>query len=91
MRRLVFLLAWTYLLVGIFSLLLIPASLYEWFGIEKDPLSGVYALILGLPWTRLLFLFEEVSTWFALVFTAFGILINASLLFFIAGRLRSLR
>ncbi len=47
-------LVWTYAVACVLSLLLVPASLYGWFGLERDPLSGVFAALLGMPWVLLL-------------------------------------
>ena len=76
--------AFIYLLFGIASLLMVPAGLYEWFGIEQDPLSGVFALLLALPWTLSLNLFKETSTYFSLMVSAIGIAINSAFLFWLA-------
>ncbi len=73
-----------YLLAGILTLVAIPASLYGWFGVEQDPLSGVFALLLAMPWSLLLRLFEETGTVFATIFCAAGIGVNFALLLWLS-------
>ena len=34
----------------VFALLFIPASAQGWFGITSDPLAGIFAALLSLPW-----------------------------------------
>ena len=41
------------------ALLVWLASAYGRFGAERDPLSGVYLVLLGLPWNRLVDLAPE--------------------------------
>lgn len=36
------------------AFILIPASDHGWLGISQDPLSGVFVIVLALPWTLLL-------------------------------------
>ena len=43
-----------YVLLCIGAFLLIPASSHGWLGVADDPLSGVFVLLLALPWTLLL-------------------------------------
>jgi hypothetical protein len=69
-----------YAVLGAIALLLVPASLYGWFGIAPDPLSGVYAYLLSLPWIMVLLPFEEVDTWAALAIAAAGMGLNFWLL-----------
>lgn len=47
-------LAALYALLCLIALLLIPASAHGWFGIAEDPLSGVFAILLALPWSAAL-------------------------------------
>ncbi|MGP1283327.1 MAG: hypothetical protein ACTS1X_10160 [Parasphingopyxis sp.] len=69
-----------YAIASIIALLLVPASLYSWFGIAPDPLSGVYAYLLSLPWIMALLPFDEVDTWAALAAAAAGMGLNFWLL-----------
>ncbi|WP_260482569.1 SCO4225 family membrane protein [Sphingomicrobium flavum] len=77
-----------YLLVGIGALLLIPASAHGWLGIEADPLSGIFALLLALPWSLVLMLVDSAETLVALTVCAIGIGINFWLLIKLAARRR---
>lgn len=43
-----------YGLLCLIALMLIPASAHSWFGIAEDPLSGVFAILLALPWSAAL-------------------------------------
>jgi hypothetical protein len=82
-------LAIAYAVAGIAALLVIPASAYGLFGIEEDPLSAVFALLLGLPWSLALNLFSDAQPialkWTVLVI---GIGINFALLRMLARRRR---
>lgn len=42
-------------LAWLFSLGIFAAGTYGWFGVEKDPLSSVFLVILGMPWVLLPF------------------------------------
>jgi hypothetical protein len=45
---------WTFFVfVGLYAiaLFLLAVGTFGWFGQEKDPLSGVFLMPLGLPWT----------------------------------------
>ena len=44
------LLLYAYGIVGVLSLLVIPASAKGWFGLEPDPLAAVFAILLASPW-----------------------------------------
>ena len=46
-------LAVAYAAACLFALLLIPAGAFGWFGVTADPVAGVPAYVLGLPWTLL--------------------------------------
>lgn len=43
-----------YLIISIASVLLIPASDAGFLGLEPEPLSSVFAIFLGLPWSTML-------------------------------------
>ena len=43
-----------YLIISIASVLLIPASDAGFFGLKPEPLSAVFAIFLGLPWSTML-------------------------------------
>ena len=72
--------------MGIFFLMLIPASVNGWFGIVPDPLSGIFALIFGMPWTLLLNLTEATNLYVSFVVSAAGIAVNSLFLFWLSKR-----
>ena len=41
-----------FLLLYVLALVLLLVGTFGWFGAEKDPLSGVFLIPLGLPWNR---------------------------------------
>ena len=69
-----------YAALSLFALLLIPASLFGWFGVAPDPLSGVYAYLLSLPWILILMPFDTINSWVALAVSAAGMALNVWLL-----------
>lgn len=75
-----------YLFGGIFSLYLIPASAFGWLGIVQDPLSGIFALLFGLPWTLLLNLSEATNLYFSFFVAAAGIAVNTLILLWLSRR-----
>ena len=48
-----------YCLLYAFALTIFIVGVFGWFGAERDPLSGVYLIILGQPWTRWVDLLPE--------------------------------
>lgn len=44
---------WIFLILWLLALFLLAVGTFGWFGQEKDPLSGVFLLPLGLPWNIL--------------------------------------
>lgn len=44
---------WIFLALYVLTLLIFLAGTYGWFGQEKDPLSGIFLMPLGLPWNVL--------------------------------------
>ena len=78
-HRLATILLIAYVAVSLLALFAIPASLYGWFGAESDPLSGIFALLLALPWSLLLNLFDDVGTWGAFAICAAGITLNVAI------------
>ena len=70
-----------YLAAGTLALLAIPASVHGWLGIEADPLSAVFAILLALPWSLALDLFGgNDSVAVNMIVLAMGIGLNAVLL-----------
>jgi hypothetical protein len=49
--RIVRILFWIYVVAAVAALALVPISLFELFGVARDPLSGIPAVLLGLPWS----------------------------------------
>jgi hypothetical protein len=62
------------------ALWFIPASVYGWLGIERDPLAAVFALLLAMPWSLLLRRIGDHGVWFSGVWLAIGMAINLWLL-----------
>ena len=50
---------WVYLVLYVLALFVLLIGTFGWFGQEKDPLSGVFIVILGQPWVRLVDLLPE--------------------------------
>ena len=44
-----------------FALLVLAIGTFGWFGQERDPLSAVYLVVLGLPWNRLADIIEPLA------------------------------
>jgi hypothetical protein len=57
------------------SLLVLGAGTFGWFGVEPDPLSGVFALMLALPWPGV---FDDLGSGpaFGLIVVIAGMAIN---------------
>jgi hypothetical protein len=79
MRRLGWVLVSLYAVACVLSLLVIYFSVNHLFGIEPDPLSGIFALILALPWTVVLSLFANPSPLASAIVLAVGMGINLAL------------
>ena len=69
-----------YAVAGLLALLVVPASVAGIAGIEPDPLSGIFALLLALPWSLVLHFFDDIGTWGTLAICAGGILLNLLIL-----------
>ncbi|WP_343343755.1 hypothetical protein WJT74_08680 [Sphingomicrobium sp. XHP0239] len=79
-QRVLLLVLGAYVILGILALLAIPASVFGWLGVESDPLSGIFALLLAMPWTIALYLLGDVGTWGSLAFCTLAIALNAFLI-----------
>ena len=75
-----------YTVMGIFFLLLIPASVNGWFGMVPSKLSGIFAMIFGLPWTLHLNLSEATTPYESFFVSAAGIALNSLILFWLSRR-----
>ena len=62
------------------ALWFIPASVHGWMGVEPDPLSAVYAMLLALPWTFLLRFVPDAGPWAAAALLAGCMALNVWLL-----------
>ena len=69
-----------YAVLCMVALWFIPASVYGWLGVEPDPLSAVFALLLAIPWTLLLRLAPETGPWPSALLLAAGMAMNVWLL-----------
>jgi len=81
---------WLYCGLSIVALLLIPISRWGLFGVEPDPLSAVFAVLLAQPWPSLAdrFISGEAAGWAVVIL---GMAVNAAiiaLLCRLAGRKR---
>jgi len=45
---------WLFVVLYAIALFLLAIGTFGWFGQEKDPLSGVFLIPLGLPWNVML-------------------------------------
>lgn len=73
-------LATAYTLLCLVALLVIPASAYEWWGFVADPLSGVFAIMLAMPWALGLWALRETPTWLSVVLLALCMALNLLIL-----------
>jgi len=87
MRNVLFAIALLYSVACVLSLAIIVGSQQHWFGMEADPLAAMYALMLGLPWTLLLRLYDPGSTVVVMLMMAVGMGINTTAILWIATRL----
>ena len=65
-----------YAVLGALAVLAVPASLYSVGGMAEDPLSGIFALLLAMPWALLLDPLGIDGTWTTLAFCTAGIVLN---------------
>ena len=68
MSRLSTFLFGTFVLLYAVALFIFATGTFGWFGQERDPLSGVFLLPLGLPWVLFTDFFPEaMRAWFAVL------------------------
>jgi hypothetical protein len=72
----------------ILALLIYAVGVFGWFGQERDPVSGVFLVLLGWPWSGLVDRFPE-ATWPWL--SALAPLLNVGILAAILAMLKRLR
>ena len=80
--------AWIYGGLCAGALLLIPAAAYGWMGIPEDPFAGVFAFILGLPWSLVLYAFASPPLWLTIFLVVAAMAINVLIILWL-GRRRS--
>lgn len=85
-NRLCTYIVWGFILLYAGALLVFLIGTFGWFGQDRDPLSGVFLLPLGLPWNQFLdFLGESVRPWAA----AAAPILNVVILEFLCARFSS--
>ena len=68
MARLLTIVFWALIGLYFFALLILAVGPFGWFGQERDPLSAVFLVPLGLPWTMVLdFESETARPWLAIL------------------------
>ena len=70
-----------YVAVCLVALFLIPASARGWFGVEPDPLAGVFAYLLSLPWSLLAARVAGASEFGNMVLIATAMALNLAIIF----------
>ena len=73
-------LAALYALLCLIALLLVPASIYGWFGVAQDPLGGVFAILLALPWSAALGHLPTLGTAATMILLAAAMALNILIL-----------
>lgn len=81
-------LAGLYALLCLAALALVPANARGWFGMEPDPLSGLYAIVLALPWSLILARPPGLSVTAGVLLIVLGMAANAALILWIGTRFR---
>ena len=71
---------WIYAALYLLALVVFAIGVFGWFGVEPDPLSGVYLVLIGQPWIYMVGVFPEAAWPFAAVLTP---AINLGILFFL--------
>ena len=61
MRLICRIIVWGFALLYALALFAWAAGTYGWFGYTPDPLSGVYLILRGYPWTALVDYFPEAA------------------------------
>jgi len=79
---------WAFAVAYLAALFLLAVGTWGWFGAERDPLSGVFLILLGLPWNLFIDSFGEGSP---AVLAALAPALNLAILFSICSALRRRR
>lgn len=75
MRRLCQGVCWAFLVLYFLALAALAIGTFGLFGAERDPLSGVFLIPLGLPWNRFIDSFSEpLWSWLAAAAPAINLL-----------------
>lgn len=69
----------TYALICLVAIALLLAGTFGWFGVERDPLSGTFAIMLALPWSAILGDFGGGPA-FGLIIVVAGMFINLGII-----------
>jgi hypothetical protein len=88
MRRICLGVGWIYLVACVVALALIPATGAGLFGIEPNAFAGLYAVVLGLPWSFLSMWLspESAGVAFNMALIAVGMAVNLALLRWLCRR-----
>ena len=79
-----------YFVLCILALVLVPLNAVGAFGMDPDPLSGVFALLLSMPWSLWTGHFaSDTNTVWNLGLGALGMMLNVAILAFICRMLGS--
>jgi hypothetical protein len=80
--------ACAYGVLGLTSLALIPASANGWFGLDPDPLSAVFAMLLAMPWSLALGRMGEMGPLLSITGLFAGICINIAIILAVGHLIR---
>jgi hypothetical protein len=84
MRQLLLVIAWVFLVLAVLALAVFLLGNFGMFGTEKDPLAGVFLIILGQPWVRWV---DQLPQGLWPWASAVAPFLNAAILFLLASRL----
>lgn len=73
-------LAGVYAAMCLAALALIPISSRGWFGVEPDPLAGVVAIVLAMPWSFLLQWLPGGGPWPGMLLVLAGMAANVAIM-----------
>jgi hypothetical protein len=79
---------WIYVVLAVLALLYIPVSVYGLFGVEPDSLSGLFAVVLALPWISLVSGIAGVGLFWNIVLVAGCLVLNAAILWMLCRLFR---
>ena len=81
-------LKWVFAAAYVAALFLFALGTWGWFGADRDPLSGVFVILLGLPWNLFIDSFPDGSPAFL---AALAPALNLAILFSICSAIRRRR